>query len=71
MNTIRVLVVDDHTLFRDGPSAILQNVPDVAMVGEAVAQAAILAPDVILMDISIQICSALNHVFPNTRGAAN
>lgn len=59
MNTIRVLVVDDHTLFRDGLSAILQNVPDMAMVGEAatgreaVTQAATLTPDVILMDISM------------------
>jgi DNA-binding NarL/FixJ family response regulator len=59
MKSIRVLVVDDHTLFRDGLSAILQNVPDMALVGEAatgraaVAQAATLAPDVILMDISM------------------
>lgn len=59
MNIIRVLVVDDHTLFRDGLHAILSNVTDMEVVGEAgtgaeaVAQAASLAPDVILMDISM------------------
>jgi DNA-binding NarL/FixJ family response regulator len=59
MNIIRVLVVDDHTLFREGLHAILSNVPDMAVVGEAgtggeaVTQAATLAPDVILMDISM------------------
>jgi DNA-binding NarL/FixJ family response regulator len=59
MTTIRVLVVDDHTLFRDGLSAILKNVPDIEVVGEAgtgreaVAQAESLAPDVILMDINM------------------
>jgi two-component system nitrate/nitrite response regulator NarL len=35
MTVIRVLVVDDHTLFRDGLSAILINVPDIDVVGEA------------------------------------
>jgi DNA-binding NarL/FixJ family response regulator len=59
MTTIRVLVVDDHTLFRDGLSAILMNVPDIEVVGEAgtgrkaVTQVETLAPDVILMDISM------------------
>lgn len=59
MTSIRVLVVDDHTLFRDGLSAILMNVPDIEVVGEAgtgleaVAQAESLAPDVILMDINM------------------
>lgn len=59
MTTIRVLVVDDHTLFRDGLSAILMNVPDIDVVGEAgtgreaVTQAETLAPDVMLMDISM------------------
>jgi DNA-binding NarL/FixJ family response regulator len=59
MNIIRVLVVDDHTLFRDGLHAILSNVADMEVVGEAgtgaeaVAQASSLSPDVILMDISM------------------
>jgi len=59
MTTIRVVVVDDHTLFRDGLSAILMNVPDIDVVGEAgtgreaVTQVETLAPDVVLMDISM------------------
>jgi len=54
---IRVLIADDHTIFREGLAALLQAAPNIAVVGEAstgdqaVAQAAALAPDVILMDV--------------------
>ncbi len=56
---IRVLVADDHRLFRDGLRALLDSVPDLEVVGEAgdgeevVAQAAILQPNVILMDLQL------------------
>jgi DNA-binding NarL/FixJ family response regulator len=56
---IRVLVADDHRLFRDGLRALLNSAPDLEVVGEAgdgeevVAQAAILQPDVILMDLQL------------------
>ena len=59
MTAIRVLVVDDHKLFRDGLSAILMNAADIEVVGEAgtgreaVTQVESLAPDVVLMDISM------------------
>jgi DNA-binding NarL/FixJ family response regulator len=59
MTIISVLVVDDHTLFRDGLTAILTTVPDIDVVGEAgtgreaVAQVKALAPDVVLMDINM------------------
>ena len=59
METIRVLIVDDHTLFREGVYAILKGAPDVEAVGEAatgheaVQQAGLLSPDVILMDIQM------------------
>ncbi|MGH2522241.1 MAG: response regulator [Anaerolineales bacterium] len=59
MDKIRVLIADDHTLFRDGVRALLNAAPDVEVVGEAangeeaVAQAAQLQPDVILMDIQM------------------
>lgn len=56
---IRILVADDHTLFRRGIGALLVAVPDIALVGEAatgeevITQAAALQPDVILMDIKM------------------
>lgn len=59
MTPIRILVVDDHTLFREGMCAILDNVPDIEVVGqacdghEAVEQAKTLRPDIVLMDVSM------------------
>ena len=56
---IRVLVADDHILFRDGVRALLNSMPDLEVVGEAgdgeevVAKAAALRPDVILMDLQL------------------
>lgn len=56
---IRVLIVDDHTIVRSGLRLLLEDEPDIDVVGEAVngreAQqlAASLRPDVILMDISM------------------
>lgn len=56
---IRILVADDHRLFRDGLRALLNSAPDLEVVGEAgdgeevVAQAAVLQPDVILMDLQL------------------
>lgn len=56
---IRILIADDHTLFRDGLRALLGSVPDTEVVGEAaageeaVARAAALSPDIVLMDIQM------------------
>jgi DNA-binding NarL/FixJ family response regulator len=56
---VRLLIADDHTLFRHGIRALLASVPDIELVGEAaggeeaVALAAELQPDVILMDIKM------------------
>ncbi len=62
---IRVLIVDDHQLVRQGLSALLMKAADIEIVGEArdglealdVAQQ--LGPDVILMDIEMPRLSGL------------
>lgn len=54
---IRVLIADDHTIFRDGMTALLEAAAGIEVVGEAgtgeeaVEKAVALVPDVILMDI--------------------
>ncbi len=54
---LRVLIADDHVLFRDGLRALLRSASDTQLVGEAttgeeaIRLAAELQPDVILMDI--------------------
>jgi DNA-binding NarL/FixJ family response regulator len=59
MSPIRILIVDDHTLFREGVRAIFKAVSDIEIVGEAATgQEAIkkvltLLPDIILMDIQM------------------
>ena len=55
----RILIVDDHALFRVGIRGILQMEPDLEVVGEAddprsaVEEALALNPDVVLMDLSL------------------
>ncbi|MBI2874065.1 MAG: response regulator transcription factor [Firmicutes bacterium] len=59
MGRIRVLIANHHTLFRQGLKKILEEQPDIQLVGEAssgyetVAKAGALSPNVILMDVNI------------------
>ncbi|MEZ5445023.1 MAG: response regulator transcription factor [Gammaproteobacteria bacterium] len=56
-HAIRVLLVDDHTLFRSGIKALLQRQKDFEVVGEAsdglegIKRAKSLKPDVVLLDL--------------------
>jgi RNA polymerase sigma factor (sigma-70 family) len=65
MEPIRVLLVDDHTLFRKGLASLLSTQDDIKVVGEAsngheaVEKARSLMPDLILMDIWMPKCNGL------------
>jgi len=58
-DTLRVLVADDHLIFRDGLRALLASTPDAELVGEAatgeeaIALASSLQPDLVLMDLQM------------------
>jgi two-component system nitrate/nitrite response regulator NarL len=76
---VRLMVVDDHTLFRRGLVALLASDSSLAVIGEAsdageaVRKAATLQPDVILLDnhlpgaTGIQALPGLNDAAPNAR----
>lgn len=65
MKPIRILLADDHTVLRAGLKALLNAEQDMEVVGEAadgqicIRQAALLAPDVVLLDINMPNCNGL------------
>ena len=74
---IRILIVDDHTLFRDGLTALFASLPETQVVGaaasgeEAIVLAESLQPDVVLMDIQmaglngIEATRRITHASPH------
>ena len=65
MNKIRILLVDDHAILREGIRALLEDEPDMAVIGEAedgrtaVRLVCQLKPDVVLMDIALPLLNGL------------
>lgn len=59
MGKIKVLIADDHTLFREGVQALISKCEDIEVVGEAangegaIEEARKLKPDVVLMDVAM------------------
>jgi len=68
MSPIRVLIVDDHTLFRRGIASVITSETDITLVGEAgdgleaIKKARALSPNVILMDLNMPRCSGLQAI---------
>lgn len=62
---LRILLADDHTILRDGIRSLIEDEPDMEVVGEAedgitvVKLADSLKPDVILMDLAMPLLNGL------------
>jgi two-component system, NarL family, response regulator LiaR len=79
MDTIRVLIADDHVIVRQGIRSMLANVEGIQVVGEADDSPSVLrigrsvAPDVILLDIrmpgasGIQVAKLLRKTVPSAK----
>jgi two-component system, NarL family, response regulator DevR len=82
MTEIRVGIVDDHPVVRQGLRALLDRQPDLRVVGEAASAPAALAmvaqarPDVVLLDLKLsadrdgdglRVCAAVTERFGRTR----
>jgi DNA-binding NarL/FixJ family response regulator len=78
-DTIRVVIVDDHALFRRGLDLVLSEEPDIKVVGEAadgieaVHRAEEMAPDVVVMDVrmprstGIEAARRIRERLPDTK----
>jgi DNA-binding NarL/FixJ family response regulator len=76
---IRILLVDDHAILREGLRALLSYYPDVEVVGEAedgaqaIACVQRLSPDIVLMDIAmpgmngLEATRRIHQGYPDTR----
>lgn len=79
MDKIRIILVEDHQIVRDGIKALLTDAPDIEVTGEAASYRELQEklqnqhPDIIVMDISlpdvsgIEITKMLNEQYPEIR----
>ncbi|MDN5200177.1 response regulator transcription factor [Fulvivirgaceae bacterium BMA10] len=77
MYNIKVFVVDDHAIVREGIKAMFKNAPDMELVGEAengdetIEKLKYMSPDVILLDIvmpginGIQLTKLIKQAYPH------
>ncbi len=76
---IRILIADDHLLIRAGLRALLKDIPEMQVVGEArdgptvLQKTAELKPDIVVMDISMPVINGIEatrrirEISPTTR----
>ena len=76
---LRIMLVDDHVLFRKGLASLLDSQPNIKVIGEAsngcdaVEFAKVLHPDLIMMDINMPKCDGLQatrsikQILPDTK----
>lgn len=68
MNVIRVLLVDDHHIVRNGIKALIDGMEGIEVIGEAsdgqeaLEKVKLLSPDVMLVDISMPIMNGIQTV---------
>src|SRR4051794_14896285 len=79
MARLKVLLVDDHDVVREGIKRILEKLPDFTLVGEAadgreaIARVRALQPDIVMMDVSmphvngVDAARAMKSEFPGTK----
>src|SRR5688500_12470921 len=82
MSTLRVLLVDDHAVVREGLQLLIAGQPDIEVVGEAsdgreaIEQVKSLRPDVVMMDVSmphlsgVEATRELKKIYPDTQSLA-
>ena len=79
MPEVRVLIVDDHAILRDGIRSLLERQDDIVVVGEAgngleaLSQVSALIPDIVLMDIAmpgmngIEATHQIKELYPDVK----
>lgn len=79
MEKIKIILVDDHQLVRDGIKSLLTGIPDIAIIGEAPGASGLfgildkMKPDILIMDISlpeisgIEITKKITAEYPGIR----